>query len=94
MLKNIKAFLIGLSDSGATRSVTAIETCTAAPHEAIVTVKTEYFMGYKPATYAEHVVQCAFFHSNARIVLMWDDPLSYQAAQLYNANANPAHTFE
>lgn len=89
MLKNIKAFLIGLSDSGATRSVTAIETCTAAPHEAIVTVKTEYFMGYKPATYAEHVVPC-YLYNKTRILLSWDDPLGWSAEQLYNSNAEAA----
>ena len=89
MLKSLTAFLVDIVDSWSTRTVTAIETCTATPHLATVTVKTEYFMGYKPATYAEHVVPC-YLYNKTRILLSWDDPLGWSAEQLYNSNAEAA----
>lgn len=89
MLKSLTAFLVATVDSWSTRTVTAIETCTATPHLATVTVKTEYLMSYKPATYAEHVVPCCLYNTT-RILLSWDDPLSWSAEQLYNSNAEAA----
>lgn len=90
MLKSLKAFFVDLVDSWSTRTVTAIETCTATPHLATVTVKTEYLMSYKPATYTDHEVPCCLYNDNTRICLSWDDPLSCSAEQLYNWNAAAA----